>query len=361
MPEIPPPIRLHSAPAPALWTIAVAVVLLAWAYGTCRPVIRRCAVCLVAALLGTTTARASEVCHFAGTTDYSGRIGVTTDVNARVTDGTTTVDVIVRFMATPWPLVHIRYLMQEISTWKSDQMQECCDEYPLSRGWPYRAPNMGSVRARPGRTGSVSAARKDTQRLSAQISAVRPSLGSCELRSALGPGLSPGRCRAAARPRPASLVGGAGSSFPSGAGILLEQVDTAKWTSCDGVFAGVQEGQAPGPDHWRGGAAARWAAGLANVRSVPRPEFDPCIHRQGLGFDGPASVATRRLRAKWQLHGRRCDPAGGLPTGRHGRRMLRADRGSRSTLRSAVGRTASARAASGADRVHRPDQGTVRG
>jgi hypothetical protein len=122
MPEIPLPIRLHSAPVPALWTTAVAV-LLRWAYGACRPVIRRCAVCLVAALLGTTTARASEVCHFAGTTDYSGRIEVTTDVNARVTDGTTTVDVIVRFMATPWPLVHIRYLMQEISTWKSDQLR----------------------------------------------------------------------------------------------------------------------------------------------------------------------------------------------------------------------------------------------
>jgi hypothetical protein len=73
--------------------------------------------------LGTITARASEVCHFAGTTDYAGRIGVTTNVNARVTDGTTTVDVIVHFIATPWPFVHIRYLMQEVSTWKSDQLQ----------------------------------------------------------------------------------------------------------------------------------------------------------------------------------------------------------------------------------------------
>jgi len=75
------------------------------------------------ALLSTINARASEVCHFAGTTDYSGRLEVTTNVNARVTDGTTTVDVIARFIATPWPLIHIHYLMEEISTWKSDQLQ----------------------------------------------------------------------------------------------------------------------------------------------------------------------------------------------------------------------------------------------
>src|ERR1700733_11625839 len=91
--------------------------------GAPRLAIRRCAVCVVAELLGTITVRAGEVCRFAGTTDYSGRIEVSTDVNARAMDGTTTVDVIVQFMATPWPLVHIRYLMQEVSVWKSDQLQ----------------------------------------------------------------------------------------------------------------------------------------------------------------------------------------------------------------------------------------------
>jgi hypothetical protein len=117
-----PPVRLNPAPVPALRAIAVSV-LRGRASGARRPAIRRCAVSLIAALLGTITARASEVCHFAGTTDYAGRIGVTTNVNARVTDGTTTVDVIVHFIATPWPFVHIRYLMQEVSTWKSDQLQ----------------------------------------------------------------------------------------------------------------------------------------------------------------------------------------------------------------------------------------------
>ena len=91
--------------------------------GAPRLAIRRCAVCVVAELLGTIAVRAGEVCRFAGTTDYSGRIEVSTDVNARAIDGTTTVDVIVQFMATPWPLVHIRYLMQEVSVWKSDQLQ----------------------------------------------------------------------------------------------------------------------------------------------------------------------------------------------------------------------------------------------
>jgi len=38
-------------------------------------------------------------------------------------DNTTTVDVIGRFTATPIPFVHINYLMEEISTWKSDQLQ----------------------------------------------------------------------------------------------------------------------------------------------------------------------------------------------------------------------------------------------
>jgi hypothetical protein len=96
--------------------------MLQLAFGTRGPAIRRC-VCFAAAFLGAVTAHASEICHFAGTTDYSGRIEVTTNVNARVTDGTTTVDVIVRFMATPWPFVHILYLMQEVSTSKSDQLQ----------------------------------------------------------------------------------------------------------------------------------------------------------------------------------------------------------------------------------------------
>jgi hypothetical protein len=70
-----------------------------------------------------TNAHAAEVCHFLGTSDYSGRIDVTTNINNRVMDATTTVDVIAAFVATPLPFVHLNYLMEEISTWKSDQLQ----------------------------------------------------------------------------------------------------------------------------------------------------------------------------------------------------------------------------------------------
>ena len=70
-----------------------------------------------------TNARAGELCRFAGTTDYAGRLAVTTNVDSHTADGTTTVDVVGRFTGTPMPFVHITYLMQEISTWKSDQLQ----------------------------------------------------------------------------------------------------------------------------------------------------------------------------------------------------------------------------------------------
>ncbi len=75
------------------------------------------------ALLTTVNARANEVCRFAGTTDYAGRLTVTAAVNPEVATGTTTVDVAANFIATPVPLIHIRYLMEEISIWKADELQ----------------------------------------------------------------------------------------------------------------------------------------------------------------------------------------------------------------------------------------------
>ena len=81
-----------------------------------RLAIKHWPIYLAAAYLSTVNAHAAEVCHFAGTTDYSGRIAVTTKVSAHVMDNITTVDVIGRFVATPMPLVHINYLMEEFST-----------------------------------------------------------------------------------------------------------------------------------------------------------------------------------------------------------------------------------------------------
>jgi hypothetical protein len=122
MSGIPLPMRVRRAPL-VTRRATTATVLLGDTHAARRPAARRCAVGLVVALLSTINARASEICHFAGTTHYSGRLEVTTNVNSRVTDGTTTVDVITRFIATPWPLIHIHYLMEEISAWKSDQLQ----------------------------------------------------------------------------------------------------------------------------------------------------------------------------------------------------------------------------------------------
>ncbi len=73
--------------------------------------------------LSTLSARANEVCRFAGTTDYAGRLIVTATVNPEAATGTTTIDVAANFIATPVPFIHIRYLMEEISIWKSDELQ----------------------------------------------------------------------------------------------------------------------------------------------------------------------------------------------------------------------------------------------
>ena len=67
-------------------------------------------------------AHADEICRFAGTTDYAGRVRVTTSARTRAVDGTATVEVTARFNGTPVPFVHVDYLLQETSSWKSGQL-----------------------------------------------------------------------------------------------------------------------------------------------------------------------------------------------------------------------------------------------
>jgi hypothetical protein len=89
-----------------------------------RAVLRRWLACLVAAHLATVAAaRAGELCQFRGTSDYSGQVTVTTKVDTRDTDGATIVDVTAGIKITPMLFIHVNYLMEEISTWKSDQLQ----------------------------------------------------------------------------------------------------------------------------------------------------------------------------------------------------------------------------------------------
>ena len=63
-------------------------------------------------------ARAEEICRFAGTTDYDGRVAVLAE--AAAVDGAVRVDVRLQFDATPMWFVHTHYLMQEISLWRPD-------------------------------------------------------------------------------------------------------------------------------------------------------------------------------------------------------------------------------------------------
>lgn len=72
-------------------------------------------------------ASAAELCRFAGTTDYQGRATITTDVEN--IDGLTRVDVVVAFSARWHLLVPVRYLMEEVSTWKGEELQEVAVNY----------------------------------------------------------------------------------------------------------------------------------------------------------------------------------------------------------------------------------------
>src|SRR5271166_5688449 len=76
---------------------------------------------LVAVQLYTADASAAEVCRFAGTTDFAGQVAVTTDVASE--DDVTKVDVTVTFESTTmfWP--RIRYLVEEVSTWQTGELQ----------------------------------------------------------------------------------------------------------------------------------------------------------------------------------------------------------------------------------------------
>jgi hypothetical protein len=104
------------------------------------PALRLWPGCFVVAQLWAVTACADELCRFAGTSDYSGRLAVTTNTDTR--DGKTTVDVAARFGGTPMPFVRIHYLTEEISTWTSGRMQSVAvntryilDGHVVRQGW----------------------------------------------------------------------------------------------------------------------------------------------------------------------------------------------------------------------------------
>jgi len=66
-------------------------------------------------------ASGAEVCHFTGASDYDGHVAVTTDVAAA--DSITRVDVAGTFEATTMFWLHIRYLIEEVSTWRNGELE----------------------------------------------------------------------------------------------------------------------------------------------------------------------------------------------------------------------------------------------
>jgi hypothetical protein len=67
-------------------------------------------------------ASASEICHFVGTTDYDGKVAVTTTVAAA--GDATSVDVVIVFSAATMPWFPLHYLVEERSTWRGDALDD---------------------------------------------------------------------------------------------------------------------------------------------------------------------------------------------------------------------------------------------
>ncbi len=76
---------------------------------------------IAAIMLATGERSDAEVCRFAGTTDPSGKVAVTADVTA--TNTTTRVVVAASFETTTFFWFHIRYLVEEVSTWRSGELE----------------------------------------------------------------------------------------------------------------------------------------------------------------------------------------------------------------------------------------------
>lgn len=71
--------------------------------------------------LGGHKATAAEVCRYVGTTDYGGHVSVSTQVAEM--HGTTRIDVTVTFVSSTMFWFGVRYLLEEVSTWRRGQLE----------------------------------------------------------------------------------------------------------------------------------------------------------------------------------------------------------------------------------------------
>jgi hypothetical protein len=72
-------------------------------------------------LLGSHKGIAAEVCRYAGTTDYGGHVSVATQVAE--TRGITKIDVTATFVSSTMFWFGVRYLVEEVSTWRGGQLE----------------------------------------------------------------------------------------------------------------------------------------------------------------------------------------------------------------------------------------------
>ncbi len=79
---------------------------------------------LAACILSLPAARvhAGETCMFSGSTDYGGRLKVSAESGSA--GGRTGIDVQLELDATPLPLIHTRYVMEEISSWRENGIEQ---------------------------------------------------------------------------------------------------------------------------------------------------------------------------------------------------------------------------------------------
>ena len=86
-----------------------------------RPAARLLFAGIVAALLFNIAAPAAEICRFTGTTDYSGRVAVTSRVT--VSASAIQVDVAATFDSSSMFWFGVHYLVEEVSSWSDGQLQ----------------------------------------------------------------------------------------------------------------------------------------------------------------------------------------------------------------------------------------------
>ena len=82
---------------------------------------------VAATLLWMANASAAELCRFAGTTDYQGRVTITTETATG--NGATQVDVVATVAAWWNFLLPIQYLTEEISSWRGEELQSVAVNY----------------------------------------------------------------------------------------------------------------------------------------------------------------------------------------------------------------------------------------